>query len=360
MVATNGCGRGHPMSITFREAVCRYLRARNLSRGTQGEYAVTVKKWRRLGMVASIEELTREQIGVFLDGVYEKAIADGGRNPGRTANKAREHLRAVLSWAWEQDLLESLPRFPRPRPQRDVAGRHYLTKPDLNALYFATYRMKRPRGWQASLHIGHYWRCALVLFFNYGIDTGTVWKTRSAHEPILWRHVTWRRECPEGLAMDRSPWGWIYYRRVKTGKTFCRPMNQTVHAHVRSVLPETPQPGQPVILGGGARPNQRFQQLCRLAGIKPKTDLESGEQSPWTLRDLRKTCATYFDTHVPESSVEILGHSVGGITYRHYARRDPLAFRAIMTIPQPSAFRGLAKGYDGMCPCCRRPFHSRE
>ncbi|MBP87087.1 MAG: hypothetical protein CMJ64_10285 [Planctomycetaceae bacterium] len=48
------------------------------------------------------------------------------------------------------------------------------------------------------------------------------------------------------------------------------------------------------------------------------------------LKDLRKTCATYYDEHVPESSVEILGHSAGGVT----ARRAPLAFRAIMTIPQ--------------------------
>jgi alpha-beta hydrolase superfamily lysophospholipase len=37
--------------------------------------------------------------------------------------------------------------------------------------------------------------------------------------------------------------------------------------------------------------------------------------------------------HVPESSIEILGHSVGGITYRHYANRARLAFKAIMTLP---------------------------
>ena len=34
---------------------------------------------------------------------------------------------------------------------------------------------------------------------------------------------------------------------------------------------------------------------------------------------LRKTCATYYDEYMPESSIEILGHSVGGITYRHFA-----------------------------------------
>src|ERR1700738_2960780 len=68
------------------------------------------------------------------------------------------------------------------------------------------------------------------------------------------------------------------------------------------------------------------------------------------------TCATYYDEHVPESSVEILGHSVGGVTYRHYAHRAPLAFKAIMTLPQPTAFSALIHGHDGECPCCRRRF----
>jgi len=37
----------------------------------------------------------------------ERAIAREGTNPGRTANKAREHLRAVLSWAWEQEWIDT-------------------------------------------------------------------------------------------------------------------------------------------------------------------------------------------------------------------------------------------------------------
>ena len=72
--------------------------------------------------------------------------------------------------------------------------------------------------------------------------------------------------------------------------------------------------------------------------------------------DLRKSCTTYYDEHMPESSIEILGHSVGGITYRHYTHRAPLAFKAIMTLPQPMAFTSLAKGIDGECPCCRGRF----
>lgn len=93
-----------------------------------------------------------------------------------------------------------------------------------------------------------------------------------------------------------------------------------------------------------------------LAGIKPRHNAETGEDEPWELKDLRKTCATYYDEHVPESSVEILGHSVAGITYRHYAHRAPVAFKAIMTLPQPMAFSALGKGFDEECLCCRRQF----
>jgi hypothetical protein len=72
--------------------------------------------------------------------------------------------------------------------------------------------------------------------------------------------------------------------------------------------------------------------------------------------DLRETCATLHDEHVPESSIETLGHSVGGITDRHCAHCAPLAFRAITTIPQSTALLALIKGHDGECPCCRRRF----
>ena len=204
--------------------------------------------------------------------------------------------------------------------------------------------------------MGRYWRAALVVFVNYGVDTGTVWKSAPFHEPILWRHVTWDLPSPDGEVKERSRWGWLFYRRVKTGKTFYRPINHVVHAHLKSIVPGNAHPDEPVFLGGGARPNASFQELCVLAGIKPRTNIETGLDEPWELKDLRKTCATYYDEYLPESSVEILGHSVGGITYRHYAHRAPLAFKAIMTISQPTAFLALVHGHDGECPCCRRQF----
>ena len=155
---------------------------------------------------------------------------------------------------------------------------------------------------------------------------------------------------------QRSRWGWLFSKRVKTGKTFYRLMNGAVHSHIRSITAERPNPEAPVFLGSGAQPNVRFEELRKLAGIKPKLDIESGREELWELKDLRKTCATYYDEHMPESSIEILGHSVAGITDRHYAHRAPLACKAIMTIPQPSASNSFLKGHDGQCPCCRRSF----
>ncbi len=97
------------MSTTVKDLVQSYLRAGRPSRGTRDTYLSTVKKWEQWGDGTAIEQLGRKEIREFLDWAYERAFMQGGANPGRTANKARDHLRAVMGWAWEQDLLDALP-----------------------------------------------------------------------------------------------------------------------------------------------------------------------------------------------------------------------------------------------------------
>ena len=53
-----------------------------------------------------------------------------------------------------------------------------------------------------------------------------------------------------------------YDERVKAGKAVYRPMNRVVHAHIRSIMPTDSSPNEPIFLGGGARPNARFQELA--------------------------------------------------------------------------------------------------
>jgi len=127
------------MPAPLRTAITRYLRTNNRARTTRSEYRTTLKKWTEWGNGVPIEEIGRKEVREFLDWVYERAVSDEDTSPGRTSNKARDHLRAIVGWAWEQDLIDSFPRFPRPKPQRDIAGRHYLTKAEINALYFSTH-----------------------------------------------------------------------------------------------------------------------------------------------------------------------------------------------------------------------------
>ena len=61
------------------------------------------------------------------------------------------------------------------------------------------------------------------------------------------------------------------------------------------------------------------------------------------------------DEHLPESWIEILGHTVGGYV-SPLCPWQLLAFKAIMALPQPSAFAAMVNGFDGQCPCCRRRF----
>ena len=218
--AVAGGARESAMPTTLKSVVKKYLCSGSPAQRTREQYTTTLRKWSRWGGAVSLERLGRKEIREFLDWVHKDASRKG-RNPGRTTNKVRSHLRAALSWVWAHDLVDAVPRFPRLKPQRDVAGRHYLTKPELNALRFATHQMKRPRGWSHPWPVGRYWPAALVVFFNYGVDTGTVWKTLPFHKPIRRQHISWGRQCPDREIKESCRWGWIYYRRVKTGKPFC-------------------------------------------------------------------------------------------------------------------------------------------
>src|SRR6516165_2064858 len=110
----SGAG-ANEMPTTLKAAAESYLRAKALSRATRNEYLSTLRKWERWGGGIPVAQLRRKDLREFLDWVYEQAVKDEGENPGRTANKAREHLRAILYWAWGQEIIDTPPRFPTHR-----------------------------------------------------------------------------------------------------------------------------------------------------------------------------------------------------------------------------------------------------
>ena len=115
-------------------------------------------------------------------------------------------------------------------------------------------------------------------------------------------------------------------RRCRSGNLVIpRPPGSPIAAGERSprapliaTIADSPKRGSAKLLE-----ENRARQMFWPGGFKARLNLETGQDEPRELKDLRKTCATYYDEHVPESSVEILGHSFRGIIYRHYAHRAP-------------------------------------
>jgi hypothetical protein len=99
---------GRPMPTNLDAAVDRYLRAKTLTRDSQRVLLDSPE-------VGAVGRRCPDR-GATAQGhprVPRLGVRAGGGGPrdesGRTVNKAREHLRAVLSWAWEQELIDARP-----------------------------------------------------------------------------------------------------------------------------------------------------------------------------------------------------------------------------------------------------------
>jgi len=146
--------------LTVEDAFDQYCSAKELAPRTRDEYRTTIKRlveWRStrncgrsVTPMQVAELLDRASVKEWIDWVFEQAVAGGDGNPGRTANKRREHLHAVLSWLHKEERIHSVPRFPDEKTQRDAAGKFYFNDAKLDDLYWATYQLEKPRAWPAS------------------------------------------------------------------------------------------------------------------------------------------------------------------------------------------------------------------
>lgn len=360
-------GSAADASLTFDAIIGRYAEARSLKPRTVNELKTTARKLARWAALPAnqhrsptpmlVGSLSKEVLADFLGWVFREASQIETRsdepaserkkagNPGRAHNKCREHLRAVLTWCVEQELLPALPRLPPARDTVEAAGLYFFTDSELDAIYWATYKLSRPRGWEKPHSFGQYVRGALALFLTYGVDTQLVWPVDAWAEGLRWRNVH-----PPGLSPDRQfrqecEWGWLSWRRQKTGRVFVAPLTEILAAHLRSIRPTTDDPEAEIFGGTGTyRPCTLFQKLVRLAKIPDKTDPLTGSRRKWQLKDLRKTCATRHEDCTPGSASVVLGHASEGmadVTRKHYANSAPLLARAIAALRYPPAFRAI-------------------
>lgn len=325
-------GRVGRCGWTVREAVEAYCRAKKSVLGTRRAYQTLARRWEiwssslRSATPKAIGALTAEDWAAFLGWVQSEAESAGDGNVGRTFNKYRGEISAVLRWLVDEEQLSALPRLPAKQEQRTVAGAYYLERGELSRVYWQTYNLKNPRGWPHVATIGAMWRAALVMFYAYGLDTHALFYCRGK-ETLCWEHILDAPRAPGRVAKVRCKYGWIRWQRQKTGRLLLLPVHPIVRAHLESIRPSQWSPGDRVFgVAGRSKPNEVFRELISRAGLEDKLDAETGDTQPYVLKDLRKTCAT---AHGAVRGRLILGHADGTITEKHYANQLPEVLAAV-------------------------------
>jgi hypothetical protein len=348
----------HGEGISVADAVKKYGDAKRLAVRTRAEYGTLLSKlyaWsaaskHRLCTPMLLGDLTAERLPEFLDFVEKYA---GGDNQANSRNKCLAMLGAVIRWAFDEELIAAMPRLPKAVEARDVAGQYFFTDEEIDSIYWATYKLKNPRGWTLRQPIGAYWRTGIVLFRTYGMDTQSLFPYATSTECVLrWKHCTVESLPPGRVANVENQAGYLTIKREKTGRTRIVPLDAIVRAHLDLIRPATADPEAPIMgrghgpkgvctAAGGVRPCQRFVSLCEAGDVPKKLDVESGKIRDHELKDLRKTCGTMHDANVPEIGVRMLGHSTGTVTDRHYSHTLPAMIAAMKTFRHPRSFSSI-------------------
>lgn len=166
-----------------------------------------------------------------------------GRTPAAPRTRPASTCVPSSPWAWEQELIDA------PVPEAvAVAGRGQATLPDQARTQRPVFR-DVPDAAAARVGCPASGRAVLAERLGRVLQLRGRYRDRlevgPAHDPILWRHVSWDQWSPDQEVKELSRWGWLFYRRVKTDKVFYRPMSRAVHVHLRAITRPTRYPTHP-------------------------------------------------------------------------------------------------------------------
>jgi len=345
--------------LTIREVFERHklpeLTTRGRARATLAEYRCHLARWEEWAanywitnpVVQDVKRAELEAFRVWL-GKRPKASA-------RTVNKHLGTIECLLATAAEHWLIDRAPKL-EPLSASKAGRKLYLSYDQLSRLYqacgVAEWPKRRKSGGNLSYGPAAGWRALIVLLFNYGARTQEFVAYRRTELPALtWRQVSWDEESPADAGQCRCRFGWMWYTPAKQKRAkpdpLVLPLNEVAAGHLRSLatplgareeLPVFDWPWSPKELYG------QWQAIVDAAGVRPKKSLDGSEDDEYSLKHLRKTCATWHQQHSPGVAPLILGHAKRSVSDEHYVAAEGQILRAVLGLPQPEAFyEGLKK-----------------
>jgi integrase len=281
-------------------------------------YRLCIRRWKYMMGEPRLHEINNELMARFRD-VLIVASNRFYRKQKLSANTVRMYMRMVqivLDKAGppgprRRDAAGLLPVAPWAKPPRSFL-RKVVTVDEsvINRCYEAATLMELPVVGRTKP--AHWWRALLVVSFNLGLRSRTIFSLR-------WEHFK-RKE----RVLD------IPASILKGRRDLILPVPDVVFDHLcgidgdRELIFEWP----------GCLENFRkhFHKLQRLAGLRP--------DEFFGLHTLRRTAATNLWKVDPAAAQLTLGHSSINITRDHYANAREVLGKAMDSIPQPESFSG--------------------
>jgi integrase len=268
----------------------------------------------------------------------------------RTLNKHVQTITSVLAAAAELRPREFSTIKVKRRPE-GKAPKYYFTTEQLSALYNAADAALWPNEGLGSLTPGDFWRCAMVLFYNYGFRTQELVAFDRARTPLLVRQLFWEPVTPHPAGTAVNSYGWLSYVPQKQSRSkpdpLVLPINRVVYAHIQKVITareaKRDEPLLPV-----PRCNRSFYaawgRILVAAKVRPKASLD-GTENDFLPKHFRKTCTTYLNLHRKGIAPYIVGHAAresgSQVSDTFYDNTELAVLEALSTLPQPPAYEKL-------------------
>jgi integrase len=344
---------------TLEEAFAKLVKPKMLQRarkpGTIRDIERALEKWREY-WTAQMEIDTRISDPCVLANVkvrhlerWQTHLLKELELSAPTVNRYLGSIRQVLIACEKRGIVKRRPKSER-LPTR-AAKKYYMTFDQVEAMWSAAGAATWPRC--PGMSPGDWWRCALVLYWVYGFRTQELVAFQVGKEPLRWSGISLAAETPNPEGTARNTLGWLIYTPQKQSWAKPEPLYLPLIPATRAAIDRLQaaalyrgdQPNSPLFPWGTS--HKSLYAAWRQWQTRAKVATKGG--SPFLLKSLRKSAATYLDKHRRGLAAAVCGwadreNSPSQVADTHYITDELTLVEQLATYPVPECFKKLGGG----------------
>jgi integrase len=270
-----------------------------------------------------------------------------------TINGELGSIRQILCAAESHALL----REGRPRIAKLPAGaatKFYISRDQMNVLWEACDHATWPR--LPGLPSGDWWRCALTLLWLYGFRTQELLAFQTGKSKLDWSCIHLQAETPNPAGQAQNALGWLTYVPQKQKWAKPEPLYLPLTVHSRAAVDWLATAARAQCEGQlpPTRPLFPWSKAHKALygqweAIQRRAKIQTKAGTPYELKHLRKSAATYLEAHWPGLGEAVVGWADRGnqtsqpsqVMKVHYQVDEIVMVDRLATYPVPECFTTL-------------------